>query len=455
MRLLKYYGPTMSGTIRRIKKELGEEALIVESRSVKRGSRTALLNPGARIEITVALEEPQTSSGSPKTSHEVKGEVVPIAGGELSRAGGAPKGERTALEELGYLKNQIHALLSKTAAVLARDEFGRVESSSPLGLDIHDQQDLADYRYLLSQGVDPGILARSFRRWLDWRLGTPSSESAHPPLFDPDAVMSGKSFPVWLWNEWQVRMIRDKAEGGQEVESGAQRAPSTQQIVGVVGAVGVGKSTTLAKMASIIRLKRRKRVAVVSLDSFRPGATEQWRQHAKLMDVAFFPVVTQEDASRCMESFQNFDWIGIDTPGALTPESRPGALYGSFLARCPHMQTKAVLDTLSRDQVNREQVEMLRPFRPDRLIFSKLDQAAQRGGLINLSFDGPWPIAMAATGSRVPEDLEEATPQGLWRWVFQGLNAGAEPGPRGAESSPAPARVSRPAVRAYPTGAAA
>ena len=72
-------------------------------------------------------------------------------------------------------------------------------------------------------------------------------------------------------------MIRDKAEGGEEVESGPGRALSTQQIVGVVGAVGVGKSTTMAKMASIIRLKKGKRVAVVSLDSFRPGATEQWR----------------------------------------------------------------------------------------------------------------------------------------------------------------------------------
>ena len=54
MRLLKYYGRTMSGTIRRIKKELGGEALVVESRSIKPGSRSALLNPGARIEITVS-----------------------------------------------------------------------------------------------------------------------------------------------------------------------------------------------------------------------------------------------------------------------------------------------------------------------------------------------------------------------------------------------------------------
>lgn len=515
MRLLKFYGRTMDGVLFRVKRELGEDALIVETKSIAKGSALARLHPGAKLEITAAVESPQASAydfeprgeedsaprptmtdlvqvagfpprrklrasrasraaramrrtpaqspaqsparndASPATpvahvlsasqpgkngsesekpgrgygalakSPVLKAEhsssttesgrpeagVIPKAAG-YSRPGTAslakptPRIVATAamgsnghksglLEDLGHLKAQVRGLV----------ELGGPEC------DVRSQPDLADYQHLINQGVDPGLLAHPFRRWLDWRMGTAGSAVGCTPIFDPDDVMRGDGFREWFWNEWhhQLAFVRDLKLG--------KPTPKGPEIMGIVGGSGVGKSTTLAKLASKSRLSDRQKTAIVTLDNFRVGANQQWKQYAQLMDLALFEPVNLEDAKKCISLFDRFDWIGIDAPGNLSPDNEAGRMYGFFLAHFPQMKTNLVIDATSRDSANREQISRMTPFKPDRLIFTKLDQSTQRGGMVNLTFEEPWQLEYASAGQRVPEDLEEATPEALWRWV--------------------------------------
>ena len=404
MRLLKFYGRTADEALDRVKRQIGDDALIVSTRSLGPDAAVAKLHRGARVEITAAveLEEP--------TKRHTFGEFVkaqarsigaaPDDGSKTGAPANGPKENASSgvLENLGEIKSQIASLL---------------EQASPAQPDLRDQEDIADYRYLIDQGVDPAILAKSFRRWLAWRTESPPCEEALPLLFNPDKVLHGKSLREWLWQEWTHQTRRHERLEVSADDRGGLR------VEGFIGAGGVGKSTVLAKIASRNRQKIGSRVAVVSLDTQRIGANEQWRRHARLMDVSFMEAVTQEDLDRCVGLWDRFDWIGIDTPGSLTPENEPGQLYGSLLARFPNMRTRIVLDTLNRDQANREQIDKMSRLRPDNLIFSKVDQASQRGAMINLTFEDPWSIDLLSTGRRVPEDLVEASPDAVWKWVFE------------------------------------
>lgn len=522
MRLLKFYGRTMDSAMFRVKQELGEDALIVETKSIAKGSALARLHPGATLEITAAVESPQASAydfephgEEESTERPALTDLVQVAGfpprrsvrasratlaAHAARAMRKSSAQDPALEAdspntpvahilsanrpgkngsenekpgkslnsfakspvlkaenssatsesrypgrpklpviskaAGYSKPDASSPvkpLPRIAATALNSSAPEVSGTRKTGLledlghlkaqvrdlvelggpkcDIRSQPDLADYQHLINQGVDPGLLAHPFRRWLDWRMGTAGSAVGCTPIFDPDDVMRGSGFREWFWNEWrhQLTFVRDLKLG--------KPTPKGPEIVGIVGGSGVGKSTTLAKLASKSRLSGRQKTAIVTLDNFRVGANQQWKQYAQLMDLALFEPVSLEDAKKCISLFDRFDWIGIDAPGNLAPDNEAGRMYGFFLAQFPQMKTNLAIDATSRDSANREQIHRMRPFKPDRLIFTKLDQSTQRGGMVNLTFEEPWLLEYASAGQRVPEDLEEATPEALWRWV--------------------------------------
>lgn len=410
MKLLKFYGRTMDAALRHIKREFGRDALIVETREIEADSALVRLHPGSRIEITIAVEEVSSASASAPRSSQRLGHrqcrpAQPPAPAAQRRSRPRVSGRPDpaisddVLHQMGLLKSQFPLLLTE----------------APGGArDIRDHKDLLEYRYLLDQGIEPSILAPAFRRWLNWRTDTGEPGSDAAPIFNPRLVMKGRGYREWLWNEWLHKM---RAHARMRLKS--RRGGRGPAMMGVVGANGVGKTEILAKVASKLRLKDRQKVAVISLDTQRVGAMEQWKRYSKLMDVAFIPIVSQEDIDRCAEYFANFDWIGVDTPGAMEPDESAGRLYGSLLAACPNLRTSLVLDAQHRDQLNRNRIDQMKPFNPDEMIFTKLDQTTDRGGLVNLTMEEPWYIEGASTGRRVPEDLVKATPRNLWNWVFE------------------------------------
>jgi flagellar biosynthesis protein FlhF len=372
MRLRKFYGRTLEEAAASVKAELGGEALIVETRTVRSGSSERRRHPLATVEITAAFEGAVATNFSDSLPSPASGAV---------------------LKDLALLKQQIRTLLN---------------DSSPRPIDVRDRDDLADYRHLIDRGVDPSILAGAFRRWLEWRASEADCAARADSI---GARMKGRGLREWLWIEWTDRL---EARNRSIVE-----LRSSRPTIGVVGGSGVGKSTVLAKMASKIRLHDKKSVAIVTLRADGRGLDDPWRRWSRLMDVRHIELAKPEDARRCLASLERFDWVGIDTAGGMNADAPAGRAYGSLLAACPHMRTVCVLDARSRDRDNRDLMDDMRPFEPSRLVFSKIDEASQRGGLINLSFDGREPIEGLSTGRRTPEDLEEATPEALWRWVFE------------------------------------
>lgn len=407
MKLRKFYGPTVPDTALQVREALGSQALIVETRAIEPGSPELELHPKARFEITAAVETPGDSAkvtlGRITRPARKNERGANPRGAELveplpSRSAAAPLAlPSCVIEDLARLKQQVRDLLHEASA-------------GPI--DIRDQADLVQYRELLDRGIDHTILRGSLRRWLAWRTGAEADPRESVILASPAGIMKSRDFAEWLWHEWTAQLERG-ASGSQD------RTPGSPEILGLVGATGVGKSTLLAKFASKIRLSGKKSVAILTLDAPRPGAAEPWRALSRLMDISALELVNPSDTSDCLNLMDRFDWVGVDTPGGMDPDSRAGRLYGALLARCPQMRTAHVLDIQKRDRASRDTIKKMQPFRPRSLMFSKLDETDERGAMVNLTFDGEWGIESVSSGRRVPEDLHEPSAENLRRWVFE------------------------------------
>lgn len=431
MKLRRFYGPTVPDAALQVREALGAEALIIETRAIEPGSPEQANHPGARFEIAAAV---QTPGASAKVSLGRIGHPAEIRAGAVSEgaaeacaakprgadlvepreagaAASTPAPPLRVIDDLARLKQQVHDLLHEATA-------------GPI--DIRDQTDLVEYRNLLDRGIDHSILRGSFRRWLAWRTGAQADPRQPVILPDADLVMESPAFSEWLWREWTIQLDRHAAPA-------EERTPGSPEILGLVGSTGVGKSTLLAKLASRIRLSGKKSVAILTLDAPRPGAAEPWRALSRLMDISALELINPADTSDCLNLMDRFDWVGVDTPGAMDPASNAGRLYGALLAQCPQMRTVHVLDIQKRDRASRDTIKKMRPFRPSSLTFSKLDETRVRGAMVNLTFDGEWPIESISSGPRVPEDLDEPSARNLRRWVFESTpEAGAPAAAHGA-----------------------
>jgi hypothetical protein len=302
------------------------------------------------------------------------------------------------ISDLGLLRAQIRELL---------------EGDSPEARLAAARLDLSEYQSLIDLGVDARTLAPHFRAWLQWRTGSPA-ERAYLARAKGSVVprMEGESLREWLWLAW------GDCQGLEGRGAGEGSVLESRRAVGLIGATGVGKTTTLAKLSSKIRHEKRQNCVIVTLDTHRFGATEQVRRLAKLLGVGLHEVVTQADLTRSMESWGGFDWVGIDTPGGMTLGSEAGRHYGFILAQMPEVETLAVLPAGMNGADGKAQLTRARDFGARRAIFSKLDETTRPGGMVNLTMDGQWKIDSMTTGQKVPGDWRPADRSLLWDRVL-------------------------------------
>jgi flagellar biosynthesis protein FlhF len=436
MQLSKYHGRTIRGILARVRRELGDDAMILETRTLEPGSPEARMNPGARYEVLAVREAPRGHGPALPRIRSAK----PQAAGRPPSAAAALKAYQSAATEPPVTAS---APSPRAVAVPARHPESETPVAAPSALlddlamvraqirDLLDdgisedqlaraRVDLTDYRGLIEQGIDHRILAPHFRNWLQWRTASPALRN-YMRSGDADgsiARMQGDSLREWLWHAW---CRQQQLAAGDPLAHWSSTPPNPAKgpkIVGLLGASGVGKTTTLAKVASKLRQENRQNIAVVSLDTRRFGAVEQIRRLAKLLGVTLHEVVTQEDLRRSMETWARFDWVGIDTPGAMDPASPAGDIYGSILAQNHPVRSLLVLPATQNESVSRRQIQQARDYQAQGFIFAKLDENPRSGALLNLTMDTAMKIDSLSTGLRVPDDWHPASPATLWDRVL-------------------------------------
>jgi flagellar biosynthesis protein FlhF len=177
--------------------------------------------------------------------------------------------------------------------------------------------------------------------------------------------------------------------------------------IALVGPTGVGKTTTIAKLAARDALVERKRVGLLSLDDYRIGGAEQLARYAELIDVPFEVARDETGFRRAIARFEGFDRVYIDTAGRSQKERGP--LFGQRLAElCPGIGVGLTLAAGTRTAELEHAFRAYVPPRPTFLVLTKLDEAVLGGAAFVATAHSQLPIAWTTDGQRVPEDLDAA-----------------------------------------------
>ncbi len=183
--------------------------------------------------------------------------------------------------------------------------------------------------------------------------------------------------------------------------------------VNVVGPTGVGKTTTLAKMASRAVIHDQKKVAFITTDTYRIAAVEQLKTYAKILNVPVEVAYTIDDFSEAQRKLLDYDLIFIDSAGRNFRDADYVEQLIGVIDFSMDMQTHLVLALTSKYEDMADIIEQFKLIQPDRIIFTKWDETSTYGAIVNVMKETALPISYITTGQDVPDDLEVANKQKL------------------------------------------
>lgn len=211
------------------------------------------------------------------------------------------------------------------------------------------------------------------------------------------------------WLEERVRE-RIRARDGLIAEPGPR-------VLACVGPTGVGKTTTLAKLAARARLDLGRSVGVISLDTFRVGAVEQWQRYASLMGIPLHVAHDVGGFQRALRDIRS-DLVLVDTAG------RSGHSVGSLLADAVRgitshkLHVALVVPAWLRASDAERVVKTYADPQPTELIMTKIDETLQVGGALHAALPNDLPIAYLCNGPRVPEDIQDGSVDAVMSTLF-------------------------------------
>lgn len=217
------------------------------------------------------------------------------------------------------------------------------------------------------------------------------------------------------------RTIRTRSESLLNIDHrGEGERP---RVIALVGPTGVGKTTTVAKLAATYKLRHQKKVGLVTSDTYRIAAVEQLKTYAGIIGLPLKVANSPKEMSAAIESLGHCDIIVVDTAGRSQNDRQRLAELGDFAGAARPDETHLVLSTTVGDNVLRKTAERFRALGPDRCILTKLDEAVTTGPIAGLCDRIGLPLSFVTVGQEVPDDIEPARADRLARCVLDGPDA--------------------------------
>ena len=198
-----------------------------------------------------------------------------------------------------------------------------------------------------------------------------------------------------------------------------QSVAGTRRVVALVGPTGVGKTTTVAKLAANFKLAHGVRVGLITVDTYRIAAVEQLKTYAEIIDLPLAVVNDPAEMPRALDELGAVDLVFIDTAGAARATRLRSASWPSSCSRPGPDEVHLVLSAVAGQRSLRSAVERFAMVQVDRLILTKLDEADSLGGRSGRA--GPFqpPVSYLTTGQAVPDDIEPADRKRLARLILR------------------------------------
>ncbi len=394
MKLKTYTAPTYTEALNKIKQELGDDVVIVSSKEIK---RKTLSSPGL-YEIVVAIEDEK----SIKKASEDEDVLL-----KLSTAAK----EINSLSKKNEIKEKIPVSIKNDEIKALKEEISKIADTlkylQATVWDITNKTELElppEFSEIYALAKASGMSSKHLDEIMRLTI-----------KYMPLKMRKNRNAIKRYFHTLLKKMIPIRIE--REIK------PPHKKILMFVGPTGVGKTTTIAKLAAryAYKLSSRHKVGIITLDTYRIGAVEQLMTYAKMMRLPIETVVDPSDFEEALNALRHNDYILIDTVGSSQHDKEKIEKLSSFLKvnTFAEININLVLSAITKyeDLIDIYNNFSILPI--DTLIFTKLDETRSYGNMFSLLLDTKKPVSYYSIGQEVPDDLMEANAEYLLRGILE------------------------------------
>ncbi|HEX2954003.1 MAG TPA: flagellar biosynthesis protein FlhF [Bacillota bacterium] len=366
MRVKRYVADTIHEAILQVKSDLGRDALILHTKTFKVGGFLGLFAK-KRFEVIAALDENNGKAASLlEPSPSTESEALPAHQQETEKT--------SEFQAIQQEMAELRAAIKEVASCLNQRE-SPVEAVSIA--------EVAPAAEVLSREQDP-----------------PTDEAPRSTTYSK-ADLQVPTYEI----PW--------GEPGDPIVGGAIQLKNKPTVVALVGPTGVGKTTTIAKIAAHFVLFERVKVALVTIDTYRIAAVEQLKTYAEIINIPVSVVFTREDYQEALHNYAGYDLLLVDTAGRSQKNQGQIQELQNFFNGVTPDEVHLVISATTKLQDMVEVVESFADVGYNRIIFSKLDETNEYQSLMALAGRIRMPLSYITTGQNVPDDIEVVTPDRL------------------------------------------
>jgi flagellar biosynthesis protein FlhF len=362
MRVKRFVVVDMQEAMLKIKTELGDDAVILHTRHFKEGGFFGLFRKNY-IEVTAAVENNQDG-----LSVETAPTKVIKKGKEKANEGVEVKSD---LIEMRMMMREMSSMLEN----YGQDRFPKIG------------QEL--YNRLKVREVEGSIAEKIVKLTVD--------------QYSKDPVQTEENFNKNVFANLLTPIAKMKYVPVKE-------KANKPKIYTFIGPTGVGKTTTIAKLAAMSAVMERKKVSMITVDTYRIAAVEQLKTIGEIMNVPVKVIFTPENLKECLSGMMDQDVIYIDTAGrSHRNESQVNELR-SYLENAGSDEIFLVLSSTIKYQDLRDILTTYEDLNITSLIFTKLDETSNYGSIYNIAYNEKYPVSYFTNGQNIPDDIEVAEP---------------------------------------------
>ena len=406
MIIKKFQAGSENEAMLQVKEEMGSEAVIMNIKKTKHKGVMKLFKPTV-VEVTAALEE---ANDNPVT--QKKKETVNLVADEPVNVT-----YETSKEKPEIIKNEENII--KTETPVATKETAIEEKLNNLQ-NLLEKQMIKEKEAETDDKVEEDDENRKFLQLIyNTLLDNEVSEKYANQIIDEmsNARKENVSIDTLLGNIYQKMILKF----GEPIP--VKSSKTGVKIVFFIGPTGVGKTTTVAKIASKLKLENKKKIALLTTDTYRIAATEQLRTYADILDVPFQVIYTAEELKETTETLKDYDVILVDTAGHSPNNQEQHKDLKHFVEAVDEKTAKELYLVVSATTKYKDLLKIVDSYedmKGYRVIFTKLDETTTFGNILNIRMYANADLSYVTCGQNVPDDISLLDVQKIVRKLLGG-----------------------------------